>query len=93
MIVDEYSEIESIFEKVQRRYLSNSIFVAGSCRNYGKWDSTEAYKFMYNLGYKLIKTGNRISTGLIEGVGPQLVSGVLTAINEEKLNVEKTFGN
>lgn len=89
VIVDEYSEIKSIFEKVHKRYLSNSIFVAGSCRNYGNWESTEAYKFMYNLGYKLIKTGNRISTGLIEGVGPQLVSGVLTAINEDKLNVEK----
>ncbi len=89
VMIEEYSDISEIFERVKKRYLSNKIFVAGSCREYGNWKSNDAYVFLNKLGYELIRQRNSVSTGLIEGVGPQLVSGALTRINEDKLRVDK----
>lgn len=89
VLIDDYSEIPNIFERIKKHYYTSSVFVAGSCRNYGNWSSEQAYQFLYSLGYKLIENRYKVSTGLIEGVGPQLVNGVLTAINDYHLNIEK----
>lgn len=89
--IENYSDIPQIFECIKRLYLTNSIFISGSCRNYGNWNQTDAYELLYNTGYQLVKNGFKISTGLIEGVGPQLVNGALTAIGEMNLNIEKVL--
>lgn len=89
--IQTYDDIPRIFECVKKLYFLNKIFIAGSCRHYGQWKYERAYEFMYQLGYKLIKNGFHISTGLIEGVGPQVVNGALTAIEEDKLNIETSL--
>lgn len=89
--IESYDDIPHIFECIKRMYLINKIFIAGSCRNYEPWDSKKAYEVLYKTGYQLIKDGYKISTGLIEGVGPQLVNGALTAIEENKLNIESVL--
>ncbi|WP_422081465.1 SIR2 family protein [Ulvibacterium sp.] len=91
VLIDEYEEIPVLFERIRRHYITNNVFIAGSCRNYGNWDPKTANKLLYNIGYKLIEKGYKISTGLIEGVGPQLVNGALNAINYYNLNLEKSL--
>ena len=87
--ISDYSEIPGILERIRRCVNNRNIFVSGSCRNYGDWNKDKAYKFMYLLGYKLVKNGFSLHTGLIEGVGPQVTNGALTAINENGLSIER----
>lgn len=87
--IDSYSEIPTILKRISLYVNTKNIFIAGSCRNYGDWDSKEAYRFMYLLGYKLIEYGFSLHTGLIEGVGPQVANGALTAINKFDFQIDK----
>lgn len=87
--VSSYSEIPSILARIGRCVNNRKIFVAGSCRNYADWEEKNAYKFMYLLGHKLIENGLSLHTGLIEGVGPQVANGALTAINENHLPIDR----
>ena len=89
VLVDSYDEIVNILNEIHVAFISKRIFIAGSCRNYGDWDKNDAYSFLFNLGYKLISNGYIVSSGFVEGVGPQVVNGALTAITQLKLNVEK----
>ena len=87
--VSDYSEIPSILERIRRCVNNRNVFVAGSCRDYADWDEKKAYTFMYLLGHKLIENGLSLHTGLIEGVGPQVTNGALTAINEKNLPIDR----
>jgi hypothetical protein len=89
ILVGDYNNLPFIFKHLQKNYITNSIFVAGSCRNYGNWTEKDAYFFMSNLGYSLVKEGYSISSGNIEGVGPAIINGALTAINELQVPIEK----
>lgn len=91
IFVDDYLDIPVLLNKVYIAYMSKKIFIAGSCRNYQPWDEQNSYHFLYKLGYELVKNGYKISSGFSEGVGPQIVNGALTAINQFKLNIEKTI--
>lgn len=90
-MIDHYSDITTILSKIKKNYITNRIFVAGSCRDYGNWEKKDAYKFLSNLGYRLIEKGYHISSGFVEGVGPQIINGALNAINDRHLNIEKTI--
>lgn len=87
--LDYFSEIPTILERVSKKVFTKRIFLAGSCRDYGEWSSKDAYSFMFALGQKIIKNGLSLHTGLIEGVGPQVTNGALTAINELQLSIDK----
>lgn len=89
ILIDEYSEILDIFKKIEKLYLSNNVFIAGSCRNYGEWKELDANCFLNHLGETLIKNDIVVSSGNVEGVGPQLINGVLTAINSENKDPSK----
>lgn len=91
VLIDRYSDIQTIFNKIKKNYITNHIFVAGSCRDYGVWKKEEAYEFLYTLGYKLVEKGYHISSGFVEGVGPQIINGALNAINDYHLNIEKNI--
>lgn len=89
VLIDSYDELPAIFDEVHRRCKLNKVFIAGSCRKYVDWKKEEAHKFLYLLGYKLIEKNFKISTGMIEGVGPLVVNGVLTAIRDRGVSVDK----
>ena len=91
VLIDSYGDIPSILSKIKKNYITNHIFIAGSCRNYGAWEKQNAYNFLVQLGYQLIKNGYHISSGFVEGVGPQVINGALNAINEDNLNIEKAI--
>lgn len=87
--INDYSEIPSIIDRISKCIFTKRIFVSGSCRDYGKWTIPDAYFFMNLLGRKLIENNFSLHTGLIEGVGPQITNGALTAINERKLPIDR----
>lgn len=91
VLIDSYDDIPSILSKIKKNYITNRIFIAGSCRNYGTWKKEKAYTFLSQLGYQLVKNGYHVSSGFVEGVGPQVINGALNAINEYNLNIEKTI--
>ena len=45
------------------------------------------------LGYKLIANEIIVGNGNIEGVGPQVINGVMTAINDKNLDISKYLKN
>lgn len=89
IFVEEYNEILDLLKEVYTSYITRRVFIAGSCRNYCHWNKSDAYSFLFQLGYKLITNNYIVSSGFVEGVGPQVVNGALTAINELNLNIEK----
>lgn len=91
VLIDSYSDIPLILSKIKKNYITSRIFIAGSCRNYGTWEKEKAYIFLSQLGYQLVKNGYHISSGFVEGVGPQVINGALNAINDYNLNIEKTI--
>lgn len=91
ILIDSYLDIPVIFNRIQKNYITNRIFVAGSCRDYGAWKKDDAYHFLFNLGYRLVEKGYHISSGFVEGVGPQIINGALNAINDYRLKIENTI--
>lgn len=87
--LESYSEIPEILNRISKCIYTKRIFVSGSCRNYGDWTSSNAYLFMNLLGRKIIENDLSLHTGLIEGVGPQITNGALTAINERQLPIDR----
>ena len=87
--IEDFSEIPYILNKVSMHVYAKKVFVAGSCRYYGEWDKESAFIFMSLLGHKLVENGFSVHTGMIEGVGPQIINGVLSAISENKLQIDK----
>ena len=90
--IDSYSEIAEVFKVIKKKYLMNNIYVAGSCRKLpDNWIQNQADNFMYLLGYSLAKENYKVCTGCIEGVGPQIENGVLNAVFEYNLNLNKAL--
>lgn len=89
LLVEDYSDITSIFKQCYQLFLSHSIFIAGSCRDYSDWNSQEASSMLYKLGYKLIENNIIVSSGNIEGVGPQIINGAITSITERNYDISK----
>ncbi|GEK60115.1 hypothetical protein CHL76_15670 [Marinococcus halophilus] len=87
ILVDEYSEITEILEKIKKRYKSNQVFISGSnsdahCKEYRLEGSPD--EFITKLASKLHIHGFHITTGLGLYVGNHVVSGVLTGMDETK---------
>lgn len=90
--IDEYKEIAQIFEIIKKKYLLNSIYIAGSCRKLpANWTQKNADIFLYKLGYDLSKENYKICTGCIEGVGPQIENGVLNSVVDNNLNLNNSL--
>lgn len=85
ILVENYSDITEILNKIKNRYKSKNIFISGS--NSDPEDSEyklrgKSDEFIANLSYKLHMEGYQITTGLGLYVGNQVVSGVLEGIEK-----------
>ena len=87
ILVDDYSELKHIFDIINRKYLMNRIFISGSARKYGTFQNNEL--FLHDLGYQLVKSHFKVASGFVQGVGPEIINGVLDAITEDKLPLEE----
>jgi len=85
ILVENYSDITEILNKIKNRYKSKNIFISGS--NSDPEDSEyklrgKSDEFIANLSYKLHMEEYQITTGLGLYVGNQVVSGVLEGIEK-----------
>ena len=82
VLVDEYSEIASLLEKLKARSKPPSVFISGAAVEYAPWTRQAAEEFVNSLGYQLASQKNRIVTGFGAGVGPAVINGVLAHLQE-----------
>lgn len=97
LLIDDYSHIQVIMEKIENKYMSNKILISGSAEEYTQFsDETEARKFINKLGYELVKYdcsssnvghGLKIINGNGKGIGPDLYEGVAEAAAEFGLDI------
>ncbi|PRH38691.1 hypothetical protein C6T65_30150 [Burkholderia vietnamiensis] len=82
LLVDDYPDIFSILEEVERRHKKNTVFISGSADEYGGWDRIHAQKFIHKLSKEIINCGATIVNGFGWGVGSAVINGALEAIYE-----------
>lgn len=80
LLVNDYPDITTILEELERQYKRKNIFISGSASNYGNWGEKRCLEFASNLSKAIIKNGNNIVTGFGLGVGSCIISGALEEI-------------
>jgi hypothetical protein len=63
VLVDEYSQITELLDRVAACYKRSSIFISGAADDYGKWTRIDAEGFLHQLSHQLASKKNRIITG------------------------------
>lgn len=89
VMIDNYNEVELIIEEIKRQYMAYNVLISGSACEYSQYSSEdESKKFIYKLGYELVKNdcsesnmghGLKIINGNGFGVGPYLYEGIAEA--------------
>jgi hypothetical protein len=82
VLVDEYSEITDLLERVAAFYKRSSVFISGAAEDYGKWTRPDAEAFLHQLSHQLASKKNRIITGFGVGVGGAVINGALAYLND-----------
>jgi hypothetical protein len=88
VMVDEYSEVTQILEKLEIKIKSKSVFISGAANEYGRFTSGASERFVYELSKALITSEHRVVSGFGLGIGSSVISGALESIymNGGKLN-------
>jgi Sir2- and TIR-associating SLOG family/SIR2-like domain len=89
VLVDEYSQITELLERVAASYKRSSIFFSGAADDYGNWTRADAEAFLHKLSYQIASKKNRIITGFGVGVGGAVINGALAYLN----NAGKTISD
>ena len=85
ILVDSYSDIPIIFEKLYRECNRKNIFISGSCDcPPDSWDKQDVDTFVSSLSEVLVDSKMCITTGYGLGIGSSVISGALRAINKNK---------
>jgi hypothetical protein len=82
VLVDEYSQITALLERVAASYRRSSIFVSGAAEDYGSWTRADAEAFLHKLSYQLASKKNRLITGFGVGVGGAVINGALAYLSD-----------
>jgi Sir2- and TIR-associating SLOG family/SIR2-like domain len=83
VLVDDYSDITTLLQKLAASYKRASIFISGAAADYGSWKRKDAEQFLHNLGRQIACEKNRIVTGFGEGVGGAVLNGALAYLDNE----------
>lgn len=85
ILVDEYSEIPQLIQKIEDQYLKTTIFISGSISSYNTtWSEEKVNKYCYNLSNFLISKNYKIISGFGFGIGSSIINGALDKIYESK---------
>jgi len=82
VLLDEYSDITDLLQKIAASYKRSSIFISGAAEEYGGWTRPEAESFLHKLSYQIQSMKNRIITGFGVGVGSAVINGSLAYLND-----------
>lgn len=88
ILVEKYSDITDILNKIKGRYKSKNIFISGSNSDpvFTEYKLRgNAGEFIANLSYQLHLEGYKITTGLGLYVGNYVVNGVLKGIEKTQV--------
>lgn len=80
VMVDDYSEITQILEKLEIKIKSKSVFISGAANEYGRFASGDSERFVYELSKALIASEHRVVSGFGLGIGSSVISGALESI-------------
>lgn len=83
VLVDNYSGITTLLQKLAASYKRSSIFISGAAEDYGTWDQKDAERFLHKLGSQIASKKNRIVTGFGEGVGGAILNGALAYLDDQ----------
>lgn len=85
ILVDEYSEIPQLIQKIEDQYLKTTIFISGSISSYNTtWSEEKVNKYCYDLSNFLISKNYKIISGFGFGIGSSIINGALDRIYESK---------
>lgn len=88
LLLNNYSEITKILEKIDKRVNSSNVFISGSACEYGDFSKDEAISLMTNLSKTLIKKDYHVISGFGLGVGSYVITGALEEIYMNGHNIK-----
>jgi hypothetical protein len=84
ILVDDYSKITDILEKIRSSFKRNVIFISGSAEDYGKWGEETSLDFVHKLSNQLSKNSFKIVSGMGRGIGRTVINGCLEYVFSSK---------
>lgn len=79
VLVDDYAEITSLFEELNRRAHSRSVFVSGSAHEFGPLGRDRIEALCRLLGQEIIRRGFDLVSGFGLGIGGAVIVGATEA--------------
>lgn len=83
-LVDDYDEITSVLQELNRQLHLKDIFVSGSAEDYSPLGRKRIDELCYTLGSKIIDKGFNLVSGFGLGIGSSIVSGAVEAVYRNK---------
>lgn len=89
-LIDNFDEITSILESLERNYYMRNIFVSGSAHEFGEFGEDRMRDLCMQLGERVIDQECRLISGMGLNIGDSVVKGALLRLYETgKLGLEK----
>lgn len=89
VLVDEYTDITRILDRVSLRFKMNSVFISGAGHEYGQFGVDEARVFLHQLSSSISSAGNRVISGFGLGVGDAVINGVLESLENRGKSISE----
>lgn len=91
VFVEEYREMDLLLEEIERRYRRRSVLISGSAHTTDPWSPEEVEDFVSALAEGLVDQSCRVVTGFGKGIGHYVVTGALTAIYRDRLDLDRAL--
>lgn len=86
VMIDEYSEIETILLDIEKNINKKRVFISGSANDYGSWSNVNAVSLIGKIVNALIIRDCSIVSGFGLGIGSYVISSAIQTISETKNN-------
>jgi hypothetical protein len=83
-LVDEFGEITTILQSIEKAYYMRDVFVSGSAVEFAQLGEEKVRDFCMQLGEKLIEKGYRLVNGMGLNIGDSVVKGALMKLYENR---------
>jgi hypothetical protein len=88
--INDYSEIKTILEQVETRFLRSAVLISGSAETYHPHTKHDSEEFLHELSRTLSAQGYKIVSGFGLGVGSAVINGVLENMqNQHNQNLDQ----
>ena len=82
VLINQYDEITEILTTIRDRYLRKTVFISGAAQDYSPYGEDAFKEFIRELSTDIIRNGFRIVNGYGLGLGNEVLSGAMTALND-----------